>query len=598
MTEQQDKPRWVFNDPDWWADTIWSALGSRCLGSPLENLSVTNNWCSAVASYAAVLRWLDIQPASTNIRRLRAPFFVAKAMRKWKFADPSLAKNRRNAALDGFITRNSVAAVAPPVSEPFRTRMRELLRRWLPDPKWDEFTRIYGRFGPGQVAERLTHAERASLLVAGARSIWLDPFSPIDTSRCNWGDSEPLIPDSVPPKRLRASILGRDTARLCAVPKTFDKDRLITVEPVLNSFRQQLCRRVLYESIHSGPLRGTAMDAEYVDGAQEQRRLALEASLRRNMGTLDVKDASDNIPWTHVQDLFPEWVSRALSFARSNAFEDPRDRRVYPLHIYAGMGNATTFVVETLYFAALVASAHWCLGAKKIKSLPADVSVFGDDVIASVEVCQYLAEAAIRSFPVNTDKSFYTGNLRESCGIFAHAGQVLDVPKIDGYADDWVGRQGIAELVKALAEDDGMFHPIVATIMAEKPVPNYPFLVDGGLCVSVPWLPFADDPPMRMNHDLQRVEVQVRQLEPVCENVPCFEEVGYPRREASGQLAQSLLAGGSEWRTPCDATRIDCSQFPIGTSRQITIKGRPYVPYPIKDRFRARNRWLRVVPLP
>jgi hypothetical protein len=81
------------------------------------------------------------------------------------------------------------------------------------------------------------------------------------------------------------------------------------------------------------------------------------------------------------------------------------------------MGNGFTFELESLLFyvtTKVTADLRGVRGA---------LSVYGDDIICPSEIA-YELTSALRylGFQVNTDKSFYQGPLRESCGGHYYAG--------------------------------------------------------------------------------------------------------------------------------------------------------------------------------
>jgi hypothetical protein len=76
------------------------------------------------------------------------------------------------------------------------------------------------------------------------------------------------------------------------------------------------------------------------------------------------------------------------------------------------MGNGFTFELESLIFYVLAMSC-----CKYLQLETKDVSVYGDDVIIPVKAFQLFREIAlIYGFSVNTEKSYFSGYFRESCG--------------------------------------------------------------------------------------------------------------------------------------------------------------------------------------
>lgn len=444
--------------------------------------------------YTSVLRFIsknDMEPVQAA-----KLLFLGKSLRKWKISDPQRARERRNKAIEGFISRNRQVHLTQQIPFPYGDLMRGILARWLPPLDESETSTIKGRFGPGACAERYTRIQRFRRLYS-----WC--------SDSHW----PEVP-------LNVGDAGHVIARLCAVPKTYDKDRLITVEPAYGTFVQQYVRSYILESVHKGPLRWSVMDLGYIDSPQRQRRSALRASKNKNLATVDLSDASDGIGWTHVQQVFPAHIVDLLYASRSTSFVatfEPDTGESLPrlysheMNIFAGMGNATTFPVETLFFGAYVkayAIAH---------NLPRYVGVFGDDIVCHSRLLSHMLEnnPNFGFFKINMEKTFYdTDHLRESCGIFAYKGVDITVPKIDGYPITWDGRLGLCDLHRRLLESPWDFCRRLAYLIArDQKLPNLPFRLEGFPSIlnearadEVGW---SELPPSRYNHFLQEREYKV-----------------------------------------------------------------------------------------
>lgn len=489
----------AMRDANWWAytlnQTVWydDPCGSS---SPLA----ASHSCpiSGVQPSVAYTAALDVlRSGQLNPRGAKRFLARAKMMRKWRIAPSEFAKARQDEALDGFISRNNASRAlrgCETIPWAIASRMRDLLSWWLPETELVE-----GRFGPGACAERWNHCVRFSRCAQ-----WLAELC--------W----PEVPGG-------HADMGAHVARLCAVPKQYDKDRLITVEPAYGTFAQQAVRSTLLESIHAGPLRGTCMDLGYTDGQRIQRALALKASRDKRYATLDLKDASDLISWEDVQNVFPGWVVRLLEVTRSDSFADPRSGETHAMAIYAGMGNATTFVVETLFFTAYVKAFAWTRGLKG-----GLVSTFGDDVICTSEVArQLIDEGQAPCFMINAQKSFWGADaLRESCGIFAYQGEDITVPRVDGYLDNWDGALGLCSVTRDFVRDP-MFWGAASAIAADSGLPvwerwveGYPSLVDPLFCA-----PFSEE----MNEakkewvPFQGTHIKLRREEPRLTGVRCTD---------------------------------------------------------------------------
>lgn len=122
--------------------------------------------------------------------------------------------------------------------------------------------------------------------------------------------------------------------------------------------------------------------------------------------TIDLSSASDLISYGLVKRLLPESWFNLLAAGRTGSVEV--DGQELILEKFSSMGNAFTFPLETLIFWAISRAASPHEGV---------VSVYGDDII--VDSCNFHATVyalQLAGFVVNTDKSFYKGPFRESCG--------------------------------------------------------------------------------------------------------------------------------------------------------------------------------------
>lgn len=469
---------WDYASPRFWREALLSTLPESPPDAPPlafvgeEYPGVVTGDC-----YTSTLAFLA-RHRELNETQARTLLAHAKCMRKWAIAPADFTSARREAALDGFLERNDATGALGGTSLPpmMVLKMRRLLERWLPKGAAEG----KGRFGPGACAEHLSHAKRYTHLADWVLSSDKWPSVPI-------GDSD----------------MDLVTARLCAVPKQYDKDRLITVEPAYATFAQQAARETLLNSIHKGPLKGTCMDLGFTDGPTIQRRLALQASLNGINATIDLKDASDNISLADFEAVFPSWVqSLCLACRSTHVVRDGSEPRV--MHMYAGMGNATTFVVETLFFSAYVVAfaenAH----------LPVNVSTFGDDIICNSKTARSLIEVGqCPCFRINADKSFLEDDaLRESCGVFAFLGKDVTVPRFNGYTESESDKSGLATLCAQLSVDN-LFYGVAHAIAANGGLPNYERWVAGFPSVSIPSVPYAPLPKTRWNPHLCNREVKV-----------------------------------------------------------------------------------------
>lgn len=257
-----------------------------------------------------------------------------------------------------------------------------------------------------------------------------------------------------------------------SVRKNTDTDRSIDIQPSLNMFGQKGLACIIngFVRSHYG-----------VDLALQpivNRELARRGSLSDKLVTLDLKDASNRIPWSLIR-----WIADGhpilplIETLRTERTLMPWDETVEN-YLVSGMGNGFTFSLMTLLFLAVIEAVHlynrrpfkrldWkvdmsifladlrsydgppngCnptyVGTRRISpyrgvschldellasgsplaeesvqtaQLP-DWGVFGDDIICHVKVSDDVVRVLrLLNAEVNLSKSFFKGPFRESCG--------------------------------------------------------------------------------------------------------------------------------------------------------------------------------------
>jgi hypothetical protein len=196
--------------------------------------------------------------------------------------------------------------------------------------------------------------------------------------------------------------IGLSHSKLVFVPKDSRTFRSIGIEPTLNGLGQKgigdyIRRRLLYAGVD-------------LSSQENNQRLALEGSISDALCTIDLASASDTISYNLVQDLLPPPWFNLLDRFRSGTvvYKD----KIYELERFSSMGNAYTFELETLIFWSL------CFGVSKyLRTDMKYVSVYGDDIIVPSTFSELLLRTLdYCGFTVNTEKSFFSGAFRESCG--------------------------------------------------------------------------------------------------------------------------------------------------------------------------------------
>lgn len=261
-----------------------------------------------------------------------------------------------------------------------------------------------GSHGPGQVAE--TFGSRKPSARQKYEMILVDSYTRyIDT---HVGHRPPLVSGTL---RMRE-------AYLTLVPKSVRKRRIITVEPATLVWYQHAVRDALIKHIKGDAYLSRRID---LNDSDANRVLAEKGSYDGSFVTIDLSNASDSVPLLGLREALPAHMFTCITAVRSKRVVLPDHTRI-ELKKYAGMGNAVTFVLECLYFCAIVEQAILKAGGDPIKS---KYRVYGDDIVVEVRYANStLMELASHGFKINHLKSFVgQGNhiFRESCG-----GEYLD----------------------------------------------------------------------------------------------------------------------------------------------------------------------------
>lgn len=213
-------------------------------------------------------------------------------------------------------------------------------------------------------------------------------------------------------------------ARLVTVPKTFTSLRTITVEPCINQFIQQAYNAHLRKEIERCPVLRESLT---LTSQERNQRLALEGSLTGEWVTIDLSSASDLLSIELVETAFShrQRFLKGIMSCRTPTVEV--GNTTFQLRKFAGMGNATTFPVQSYCFVLVALSSmigfNEVVNLRKLKRLARDVCVFGDDIIIRRKhypaMLEWIDSCGLR---VNQKKTFATGNFRESCGTDAYKG--------------------------------------------------------------------------------------------------------------------------------------------------------------------------------
>jgi hypothetical protein len=193
------------------------------------------------------------------------------------------------------------------------------------------------------------------------------------------------------------------SGKLTFVPKSVKTKRPIVVEPILNGLAQKGVGSYIRDRLK----RTCNLDLR---DQTRNRELARRGSIDGSLATIDLSNASDTVSISAVFELLPpDWVD---FLGRFRTGEVIRHNQTHELHKWSSMGNGYTFELESLIFYGLVYGT--CVAAGWDTQ---DISVYGDDIIIPVHLTQDLIEALTwYGFEVNTEKSYWEGPFRESCG--------------------------------------------------------------------------------------------------------------------------------------------------------------------------------------
>lgn len=205
------------------------------------------------------------------------------------------------------------------------------------------------------------------------------------------------------------------------VPKTLSSPRIIAEEPTCMMYMQKGVQNALVPILESDRLVGPMIGFTDQDPNREMARLG---SLDGSLATLDLKEASDRVPYRVVRALIAPVAPHSW-----DAIDACRSRRadvqgqVLTLNKFASMGSALCFPIEAMFFLSVVfvgiRRALGCshLDNETIRSFQGRVRVYGDDIVVPVEFARSVRESlSDYGLVVNVGKSFSLGKFRESCG--------------------------------------------------------------------------------------------------------------------------------------------------------------------------------------
>lgn len=305
----------------------------------------------------------------------------------------------------------------------------------------DELFALSCKHGPGAVFEQVKGNQKWSLLfdrisnddvdltTPGLEEFFNARYGLVDHNQLELFPRSELIPNEVG--------VSRSCARLVAVPKNSTSVRTITVEPLYKQYVQQGLNTSLRRHIE---LCGILRNCIALSDQSKNQHLAKIGSITGEWSTLDMKSASDLLSLKLVRICFGSkpWLLQLLEGARSSGISD--DTSVV-LKKFAGMGNATTFPVQSICFAlvgiaAILRARNLPFTRRNLVDASRLIRVYGDDIAVRSEYARHVV-AWLESvgLKINEDKSFLEGNFRESCGLDAYKGHDVTPIYVRDYPD-------------------------------------------------------------------------------------------------------------------------------------------------------------------
>lgn len=318
-------------------------------------------------------------------------------------------------------------------------------------PQLDEFLEAECRHGPGAVLEKFSSNQK-----------WSEVYNRLldfDDRLLSVGYDLPAsLLGKVPSERSpQCDLLGL-CARVVFVPKSSSALRTITVEPCMNQFVQQGLNDVLRREIRNCAVMSNALA---LNSQVPNQVLALEGSRHGKWATVDLSSASDLLTTEVVCKAFekrPRFLA-ALLQVRTPSVMLPNYGKL-ALQKFAGMGNATTFPVQSFVFAALaitsIVSERETLSLRLLRNAAKCVRVFGDDIIIRTEHFPRFADwINFFGLKINQGKTFSVGYFRESCGVDAFTG--VDVTPVYLRCDPDVTSKDANALLSLVSTSNQLF---------------------------------------------------------------------------------------------------------------------------------------------
>jgi len=372
------------------------------------------------------------------------------------------------AAMLGFIKCEEEVKAADSCTPPSRLHSLRRMSQLLFGDIFDglnrkiQFNQIVPKHGPGATADKLRGNRKFDQREWPTRMEYIFPFG--DYALPSPGES--YLYDAV----CFLDPGAERPVRVICVPKTYDKPRIIAIEPTCMQYMQQA---ILYDLV---PVleKDTFLSPFVGFTSQEPNQLmACEGSINQELATLDLSEASDRVSYQHVLAVlgtYYPFLNEGVDACRSRKADVP-GHGVIRLAKFASMGSALCFPFEEMVFLAIIftsieAEMQIQFTRKDVTSFVGKVRVYGDDIIVPKDYVQCVIDG-LESFglKVNVDKSFWNGKFRESCGKEYYDGK--DVTLVRFRKQLPKSRKSVDEVLSLVATRNLMYNKgYVSTVAA------------------------------------------------------------------------------------------------------------------------------------
>lgn len=260
---------------------------------------------------------------------------------------------------------------------------------------------ILGSFCPFEFIDNSGWGPGSTLRIKRREATFANKFRrELELTTASYGFIKTWFADQFPNWTPKFSIY--EGSKIITVPKSAKTDRVIAVEPSGNLFFQKGVGAMIRKRLKR-------YNVDLNDQTRNQK-LAEIASLGNSLATVDFSAASDSISYWLVEFLLPKtWfeVMDRLRCQRGSIGDE-----LIHFEKFSSMGNGFTFELESLIFYALAKSL-----VPSDHNHFKDISIYGDDLVCPSEFETSLLQLfETCGFTLNSQKSYFTGYYRESCG--------------------------------------------------------------------------------------------------------------------------------------------------------------------------------------